>query len=316
MSEKTDRLVTLFGGGGFIGRYAAQALLAQGARVRIASRDPGQAYFIRPLGGLGQTQFVRADITDQASVAAAVAGAEAVVNLVGVLKGDFQALHVRGARNVAEAAAAAGARAMVQISSIGADPESESAYGRSKGEGEAAVKGAFPDATILRPSIVFGPEDRFVNKFAAMAKWLPAVPVMRGSWRVQPLFVTDLAKAIAAAALDPLSHAGNTYDLVGPQVLTMAELNRWVSRAIGRSGHIVEIPDTVGRPLVRLTGWLPGAPMTWDQWLMLETDSVGTGLPGFEAFGVRPAPLAAVAGDWLVAYRRSGRFAKNISTPY
>lgn len=310
MAAKTDRLVTLFGGGGFIGRYAAQALLAAGARVRIAGRDPERAYFIKPLGGLGQTQFVRADIADPASVARAVAGSDAVVNLVGVLKGDFRTLHVEGARNVAEAAEAAGAQAMVQISSIGADPESESAYGRSKGEGEAAVRAAFPGATILRPSIVFGPEDQFVNKFAMMAKWLPVVPVMRGSWRVQPLYVADLGKAIAAAALDPVAHGGKIYDLVGPQVLTMAELNRFVSRAIGRGGNIVEIPDAVARPMVRTTGWLPGAPMTWDQWLMLQVDSVATGLPGFDAFGIRPLPLSAVAEDWLVTYRRQGRFAK------
>lgn len=310
MTAKTDRLVTLFGGGGFIGRYVAQALHAQGARVRIAARDPKSAYFLKPLGGLGQTQFVRADITDPASVAAAAAGADAVINLVGVLKGDFRALHVEGARNVAEAAAVAGAAALVQVSAIGADPESESGYGRSKGEGEDAVRAAFPGATIARPSIVFGPEDQFVNKFAGMAKWLPVVPVIRGSWRVQPVFAADLGKALAAAALDPAAHGGKTYDLVGPQVLTMAELNQWVSRAIGKSGAVVEIPDAIARPMVRITGFLPGAPMTWDQWLMLQTDSVATGLPGLEAFGLRPTPLAAVAESWLIRYRRHGRFAK------
>ena len=144
MTEKTNRLVTLFGGGGFLGRYVVQALLREGARVRIAGRRPERAYFLRPLGALGQVQFVRADVTDAGSVASAVAGADALVNLVGILKGNFHAIHVEGARHVAEAAAAAGAGALVQVSAIGADPKSESAYGRSKGEGEAAVRAAEP----------------------------------------------------------------------------------------------------------------------------------------------------------------------------
>ena len=181
MTPKTDRLVTLFGGGGFIGRYVAQALFKAGARVRIAEREPRRAFFLKPLGGLGQIQFVRADLADRAQVAAAVRGADAVVNLVGILKGNFHAVHVEGARNVAEAAAAAGVPALVHVSAIGADPESESAYGRTKGEGEAAVRAAFPGATILRPSIAFGPEDDFVNRFAGMARLLPVLPVIRGA---------------------------------------------------------------------------------------------------------------------------------------
>lgn len=309
MTVKTDRLVTLFGGGGFVGRYVAQALHAQGARVRIASRAPERAWFLKPLGGLGQTQFARADIADPASVAAAVAGADAVINLVGILKGRFKAVHVDGARNVAEATAAAGAQAMVQISAIGADPESVSAYGRSKGEGEAAVRAAFPGASILRPSILFGPEDGFVNKFACMAQWLPVLPVMRGDWRMQPLFAADLGKAIAAAALDSAAHGGKIYELGGPQVMTMRALNQWVMDAIGRGRAVVDIPDALARPMVRLTGWAPGAPMTWDQWLMLQQDNVvDPALPGIDAFGIRPMPLAAVAESWLSPYRRNGRF--------
>lgn len=309
MTGKTDPLVTLFGGGGFVGRYVAQALLAQGARVRIASRAPERAWFLKPLGGLGQTQFARADITDPASVAAAVAGADAVINLVGILKGRFRAVHVDGARSVAEAAAAAGAQALVHISAIGADPESASAYGRSKGEGEAAVRAAFPAATITRPSILFGPEDDFVNKFACMAQWFPALPVIRGDWKVQPLFVADLGKAIAAAALDPAAHGGKVYELAGPQVTTMRALNQWVVDAIGRRRAVFDIPDAIARPMARLTGWAPGAPMTWDQWLMLQVDNVAdAALPGIDAFGIRPTPLAAVAESWLTLYRRNGRF--------
>ncbi|MDQ8756767.1 complex I NDUFA9 subunit family protein [Sphingosinicella sp. LHD-64] len=309
MTAKTDRLVTLFGGGGFIGRYVAQALYAEGARVRIAAREPKRAYFLKPLGGLGQTQFVRADITDPASVAAAVTGADAVVNLVGVFKGDLKRVHVDGARNVAEAAAAAGARALVHISAIGADPKSESHYGRTKGEGEAAVKAAFPTATVVRPSIAFGPEDDFVNKFARMAQLMPAIPVLRGSWQVQPLFVADLGKAIAAATSNAGTHGGKIYELAGPQVMTMHQLNEWIVRATGRNRAVFDIPDAIGSMIARL-GFLPGAPISWDQWLMLRQDSVASGaLPGFEAFGLKPAPLSAVAENWLAIYRRHGRFA-------
>lgn len=303
-------LVTLFGGGGFLGRYVARELLKAGARVRIAERDPRKAWFLRPQGGLGQTQFVAADITRPASLAAAVAGSSAVVNLVGILKGDFDAVHVAGARNVAEAARAAGAEALVQLSAIGADPNAQSHYGRSKGEGEAAVRQAFPAATILRPSILFGMEDRFVNRFAAMAR-VPVLPVIRAETKLQPAFVVDVARAVAAAALDPATHGGHLYELGGPQTLTMRELNMWIADAIGRRPAIVLVPDDAARLMARLGGWLPGAPITWDQWLMLQRDNVvATGAAGFEAFGISPAPLAAVAPAWLVRYRRHGRFGR------
>ena len=309
MPPKTDILVTVFGAGGFLGRYVAQSLLKTGIRIRVAERDPRRAWFLKPLGGLGQVQFVRADVTEKAAVAAAVQGSDAVINLVGILKGAFHKIHVDGARNVAEAAAAAGVPTLVHISAIGADPEAESAYGRSKGEGEEAVRAAFPQATILRPSIAFGQEDHFINRFAGMARLMPILPVMRPSWKLQPVHVADLAKAIALSALDPGTHAGQTYELGGPNVLTMAELNKWVCETTGRSRPLAEIPDPIGKAMARVTGWLPMAPITWDQWLMMRTDNVATG-PGFEAFGVHPAPLAAVAPAWLVPFRRHGRFAK------
>lgn len=310
MSVKTDRLVTLFGGGGFIGRYVAQALLAAGARVRIAERDPKGAFFLKPLGGLGQFQLASADVRDPRAVAVAVAGADAVINLVGLLDGPMHAVHVDGARNIAEAASAAGARSLVHLSAIGADPQSASVYGATKGEGEAAVRAAFPAATIVRPSIVFGAEDNFVNRFASMARWLPVMPVMRGGWKLQPVHATDLGKAIAAAALDPRAHAGKTYELAGPQVMTMRELNAWISEATGRNRPMADIPDAIGGAMATALGWLPGAPITRDQWLMMQEDNVASGtLPGFEAFGIRPAPLAAVAENWLAPYRNHGRFA-------
>lgn len=309
MTVKSDRLITLFGGGGFVGRYVAQSLFRAGARVRIAEREPKRAFSLKPLCGLGQIQFAVADIADGRGVAAAVAGADAVINLVGILKGRFQAVHVDGARHIAEAAAAAGVPALVHVSALGADPEAQSAYGRSKGEGEAAVRAAFPGATIVRPSIAFGPEDDFTNKFARMAQMMPVLPVMRPDWKLQPVHVADLAKAIALAALDPAPHAGKTYELGGPEVMTMAELNRWICDATGRGRPLAEIPDPIGKAMARVTGWLPLAPITWDQWLMMAKDNVATG-PGFEAFGIRPAPLEAVAQAWLTPYRRHGRFAK------
>ena len=316
MTDKSDRLVTLFGGGGFIGRYVAQALYRAGVRVRIAQTDPRSAWFLKPLGGLGQTQFVKADIRDPEQVARAVQGSDAVVNLVGILKGNFEVFHIDGARNLAEAAAAAGATSLVQVSAIGADPESESRYGQSKGQGELAVRTAFPSATIVRPSVVFGMEDNFINKFALMARMLPVIPVMRPSVKFQPVHSADLGRAIAAAALDPLHHGGKTYELGGPQVMTMLELNRYIREATGRPNKpIFPIPDAAGRAFARVGGWLPGAPITWDQWLMLQKDNVvGDGALGFEAFGIRPAPLAAVAEGWLTTSRRSGRFAAK--SPY
>ena len=315
MVAKTDRLVTLFGGGGFLGRYAVQALHRAGARVRIVQTNPQRAWFLKPLGGLGQTQFVAADIRDSDRVRRAAEGSDAVVNLVGVLKGDFQGLHVEGARNAAEAAASAGASAFVQVSAIGADPESESEYGRSKGEGEAAVRAAFPGATILRPSILFGQEDNFINRFARMARFAPAIPVIRGGARFQPVYVADVGRAVAAAALDPKTHGGKTYELGGPQILTMEELIEWTCETTGRPRSLVPVPDSVGSMLARITGWAPGAPITWDQWLMLQRDNVvSPGSKGLEAFGLNKTPLAAVAEGWLSSYRRHGRFAAK--SPY
>lgn len=315
MVQKTDTLVTLFGGGGFLGRYVAQQLYKTGARVRIAQRDPRRAWFLKPLGGLGQTQFVGCDIRNTGQVAEAVKGSFTVVNLVGILKGNFQAIHVEGARNIAEAAAAGGASALVHVSAIGADPESPSAYGRSKGLGEQAVRGTFAQTTILRPSTVFGREDNFVNRFAGMARLLPALPIIRGDVKLQPVFASDIGKAAAIAALDPRTHGGKTYELGGPQVMTMRELNQYICDATGHNRRLLDIPDPIARLIARLGGWLPGAPITWDQWLMLSRDNVvADKAKGLGAFGISPTPLAAVAEGWLTSYRRHGRFAAK--SPY
>lgn len=305
-----DKLVTLIGGGGFVGRYVAQELLAAGARLRIAQRRPRDAWFLKPLGGLGQTQFVAADVTRPETIAAAVAGADAVVNLAGVLKGDFRAVHVAGARNVAAAARAAGVEALVHFSALGADAGSRSAYGRSKAEGEAAVREAFPNATILRPSFVFGREDQFTNRFAGLIASLPVVPVLRGATRCQPAYVVDVAQAVVAALKDPAQHRGKTYELGGPDTLSMAELFRWLADATGHRQPLVALPDALGG-LIAAFGAFPGAPITQDQWRMLGSDNVvAAGAGGFAALGVTPTPLASVAPAWLVRFRRHGRFGK------
>ncbi|MDP9416148.1 MAG: complex I NDUFA9 subunit family protein [Pseudomonadota bacterium] len=310
MADRMDRLVTLFGGGGFVGRYVAQQLFKAGARVRIAQFDARKAFFLKPLGHLGQSQFVAVDIRNADQVAAAVKNSDAVINLVGVLKGDFEGLHVRGARNVAQACAAQGIASLVHISAIGADPESESDYGRTKGEGEQEIRAALPSATIVRPSVVFGREDNFVNRFAALARLAPVLPVIRGGVKFQPVFAADVGKAVTATALDPRTHGGKTYELGGPQVLTMRELMEWINQTTGRNRMLIDIPDSLAALLARAIGWLPGAPITWDQWLMLQRDNVvSDGAEGLSSFGIMPTPLAAVSEGWLTAYRRHGRFA-------
>jgi len=298
MILRPNELVTVFGGDGFIGRYVCEKLLKSGVRVRVASRDPRNSYFIQPLGQVGQIGYVRANITNEDSVKRALDGASAAVNLVGVFGRQAQAIHVDGARHIADAAKKGGAKAVVHISAMGANPESPSIYGRTKGEGEIVLKKAFKGATIIRPSLVFGSEDSLTNRFAAMAK-LPILPVIAGDRKFQPVYVRDLAKAITQAALEPGKHGGKTYEIGGPQVMTMIELHRVIVELSGLTPEIVALPDFVGDLMSRF-GWLPGAPLTRDQWLMLSQDNVTSGkLPGLDAFGVRPTPLAAVGGEWL-----------------
>lgn len=307
MIDRSGALVTVFGGGGFIGRYVCESLMKGGARVRVAQRHPRQAYIIQPLGTVGQFGFVGVDITDPDSVRDAIDGATAVVNLVGVFGTAMRAAHVDGARNIAQAAKQAGARALVHISAMGADAESESDYGRTKGEGEAAVRKAFPGATIVRPSLVFGPEDDLTNRFAAMAR-LPFLPVIAAKTNFQPVYVRDLARAIAVAALDPGKYGGKTYEIGGPTKMSMVELHRAILDITGQKTDVVPLPDLFGTALSYL-GWLPGAPLTRDQWMMLKRDNVPSGkLPGLEAFGIKPMPLGAVGYEWLGRFRGS-RFA-------
>ncbi len=308
MIERSEQLVTVFGGGGFIGRYVCEQLFKAGVRVRIAQRDPRQAYMIQPLGQVGQFGFELADITSEPSVQNAVKSATAVVNLCGVFGRAMQKTHVDGARNVARAARDAGVGALVHISAIGADTAAQSNYGRTKGEGEEAVHEIFPDATIIRPSLVFGPEDDLTNRFAAMAR-LPFLPVIAAKRNFQPVYVRDLARAIAMSALEPGRFGGKTFEIGGPQVMSMVELHRAILELTGQDPEIVTMPDFFAGALANL-GWLPGAPLTRDQWLMLQRDNVpAKDMPGLEAFGIKPTPLGAVGYEWLGRYHRGGKFA-------
>jgi NADH dehydrogenase len=304
MIERAEELVTVFGGGGFVGRYVCEVLLKRGVRLRIAQRDPRQAYTIQPLAQVGQFGFAQADLTKANSVRHALKGATAAINLGGVFGKAMQAVHVDGARTVADCAAELGLNALVQVSAIGADPSSVSNYGRTKGEGETAVRASFPATTIIRPSLVFGPDDELTNRFASMAR-LPFLPVIAANSNFQPVYVRDLAKATAMAALDPNTYAGRTYEIGGPQTMSMIELHRAIIALTGQTPDLLPLPDLFGNALSKL-GFLPGAPLTRDQWLMLQQGSVPSGAePGLEAFGIKPTPLAAVGYEWL------GRFHGN-----
>jgi NADH dehydrogenase len=291
-----------------------QALCAAGARVRVAARHPTSANYLKPLGNLGQVQLCACDITKPGTVANALAGADMAVNLVGSFD-NLDAVQHLGAANVAQAAAKAGVTALVHISAIGADASSPAQYGRSKAAGEAAVRGAFPAAVILRPSIVFGREDQFINRFAALIRMLSAlplkiVPVIGAETKFQPVFVGDLARAVVDSLV---RGAGETLELGGPQVMSMLELNQWIAKATGRSPLFAPVPGFAAKLLALTTGWLPMAPITLDQYRMLGSDNVVSGTDGLSALGIAATPLDAVAHDWLNIYRKHGRFAGTAS---
>jgi uncharacterized protein YbjT (DUF2867 family) len=304
MNNLSGKLVTVFGGSGFLGRYVVQALCAQGARVRVAVRNPVLSTHLKPLGNLGQVQLCAADVTKPATAANALIGADMAVNLVGSFD-DMTAIQHLGAAHVAKAAAQAGVKALVHMSAIGADAGSPAIYGRSKAAGEAAVRAAFPAATILRPSIVFGREDQFINRFAGMIRMLPVVPVIGAGTKFQPVFVGDVAKAVVESLT---RGTGGVLELGGPQVLSMLDLNHWIAQAIGAAPLFVEVPGFASHAMALLTGWLPAAPITLDQHRMLESDNVVAGTDGLSALDITPTPLDAVARDWLNIYRKHGRF--------
>ena len=310
-----ERQVTVVGASGFIGRYVVQELCRQGLRVRAVCRHTQRALFLKPLGELGQVEIIAADILKPESLAPAVAGADEVINLVGTLKGRFESIHADAAEALARLAQQAGASAFVQVSAIGADADSPSRYGRSKADGEARVKHAFPGATIIRPSVVFGPEDNFINRFARMVSLLPIVPVVKPEARFQPVWVGDVARAVALAAADSRQYAGKTFELGGPRTYALRELVEWIAGVIRCRRLFLPLPDTASEGLAAL-GFLPGAPITKDQWLMLQRDNVvAKGAKGLEAFGMVPVSLEAAAPEWLVRYRKHGRFHIDTTAP-
>ena len=302
------KTVTLIGGSGFVGAHLAQALLARGCRLRIVSRHPERAFRLRPLANLGQVQFVRGDVTRPASLATALAGTYGVVNLVGAFAGNLDALQGEGAGRIAAEAREAGVLAFVQVSALGSDAQSPIDYNRTKAEGEAAVRAAFPSATIVRPSVLFGEDDAFLNLFAGLIAKLPALPVFGPEAKLQPLNVDDAAEAIANALSDPARHGAKTYDIAGPEPISMLDLNRRIAAAQGRERGFLALPDPVSGAFAAMTGWLPGAPLSSDQWALLKAGNVLHGVNGMDALGVAPRPLGLFLDRWMVRYRKHGRF--------
>jgi len=303
------KVITVLGGSGFLGTHLAQELLASGARLRVASRNPERAFRLKPLGNLGQVAFVRCDVTRPETVTRVIAGSDAVVNLVGVFEGDLDAVQGDGAGLIAAAARDAGVSAFVHVSAIGADASSPIAYARTKAEGEEAVRAAFPKATVIRPSLVFGPDDNFINRFAGLIEGLPVLPVFGPEAPLQPVFVDDVASAICAVLTDQAKSGGKTYELAGPEVITMLDLNERIAKAQGRERSFIPLPDAVSAAFATVTGWLPGAPISRDQFELLKAGSVASGKrPGFKALGISPKPLGLFLDRWMVRYRKHGRF--------
>ena len=313
-----DKLVTVFGGSGFIGRHVVRALARDGWRVRVAVRRPDLAGHLQPLGGVGQIVAVQANVRFPESVAQAVQGADAVVNLVGILsesgKQSFDAVQARAPGVVAEAARAAGVARFVQMSAIGADRASRGLYGRSKAAGEEAVLAVYPDAVILRPSVVFGPEDQFFNRFAAMARMSPALPLVGGGRTLfQPVFVGDVAEVVALAGSGAVPGGPQAYELGGPETLSFKDILRYVLKTTCRRRLLAPLPFGLARMAGRVLQILPNAPLTADQVAMLETDNVvsqearaaGRTLEGL---GIVPTPFDAVAPSYLWRFRRAGQF--------
>ncbi len=307
--------VTVFGGSGFVGRHVVRELAKAGASVRVAVRRPDRALFLKPMGDVGQITPVAANIRDDASVAAAVEGSEAVVNLVGILyqagRQTFDAVHHQGAGRIARAAKAAGAERLVHVSAIGADGDAASDYARSKAAGEAAVRAEFSGAAVIRPSIVFGPDDNFFNLFAALARLTPVLPLIGGGrTRFQPVYVGDVAAAVMAV-LSSAEGAGTTHELGGPEIFTFRELMETVLQVTGRRRLLVPVPFAMMEWNGAVLGLAPQPLLTRDQVRLLRTDNTAEhGLPGLADLGIAPTAVAAVVPGYLAQYRRGGEFSR------
>jgi uncharacterized protein YbjT (DUF2867 family) len=314
------KLVTIFGGSGFVGRYIARRMAKEGWRVRVAVRRPNEALFVRPYGAVGQVEPVQANIRDDASVAAAIRGADAVVNCVGILaeggKNTFDSVQAQGAARVARLSAAAGVKQLVQISAIGADANSNSGYARSKAQGEQAVLEHFPGAVILRPSIIFGAEDEFFNRFAPMARRLPVLPVVGPNSRFQPVFVDDVAAAAVKGVLGQA--APGVYELGGPDVETFRGLMQRMLDVIGRRALVVAIPFFGAQlmawgldMLQKVTfGLFTNSMITRDQVRQLVRDNVvADDARSFADLGIEPTDMDAILDTYLWQFRPSGQYA-------
>lgn len=307
----SQRIVTIFGASGFLGRHMVRALAKDGWRIRACSRYPHLAEFLRPYGMVGQIQPFKADVTREAEVRRAVAGADAVINLAGVMHGGlkrFTATHDEGAGIVARAVAESGVTRLLHVSTL-LDGESKANYAASKRAGEAAVRAAFPDATIFRPSVVFGQEDRFFNRFANMARYVWVLPLIGGGeTRFQPAFVSDVADA-ARAVLNSEHAAGATYELGGPEVLTFRQILEMIARVIGRRRLYAPVPFALAKIGAWPAALLPNPPITPDQVEMLKGDSiVSEGAKGFADLSISPEAPEAIVPGYLWRFRRTGQF--------
>ncbi len=308
-----ERVVTVFGGSGFIGCHLIGRLARQGWIVRVAVRRPSRADFLKTMGDVGQITPIRAPIQDQIAVESAVAGADAVINLVGILyesgRQTFAAVHTHGAQTVAAASAAAGVGRLVQVSALGADHRGEADYTQSKGAGEAAVRSAFPEAVILRPSVVFGPEDGFFNRFAELSRISPVLPLIGGGGtRFQPVYVGDVADAIAKSLSDPAC-AGQTFELGGPHVYTFREIMELLLRQVHRRRLLVPWPFALAEFQARFLELLPVPPLTRDQVRMLRHDNVVTeGALTLADLGIAATAAEVILPTYLDRFRPSGRY--------
>ncbi len=302
------------GGTGFLGSQVAQALLARGARLRIAARNPDKAWRLKPLANLGQIQVLRYDATRRDDVRRVMAGADAVVNCIGSFSGNLMRLMGDAPGWMAEDARNAGAQAFVHVSAIVPDELGDQAsgnrYAAAKRAGEAAVRVALPGVTILRPSLLFGQGGGVTALFAPLIARLPAVPVFGPEAQVQPAYVVDVAEAAARAVADPRRFGGRIFELAGPEVLTMLALHKAIAASQLRRPVFMPVPDSVST----LFAALPGTPMNRDQWGLLKAGNVaGNGVRDFRAFGIEPRPLSLFLDDWMMPYRRNGRFAERLS---
>ncbi|RDD61527.1 complex I NDUFA9 subunit family protein [Ferruginivarius sediminum] len=315
MVQAMTRVATVFGGSGFIGRYIVMRLAKEGWVVRVPVRDPEAAHFLQPLGNVGQIVRMGVAIQDEAAVKWAVEGADAVFNCTGILfepskHQTFEELHHRGPERIAKAAADAGVKRLVHISAIGADSKSESLYAQSKGRGEKAVLKAFPDATILRPSLVIGPEDGFFNRFAVMARLSPALPLIGGGkTKFQPVYVGDVADAAMKAVHDPATK-GQTYELGGPRTYTFKQLMEMLLKEIRRKRLLLPVPFSVAEIQGRVLQLLPSPPLTKDQVTLLKKDNVVSKKRAktFEDLGIKPQAIEVIIPAYLERYRPGGRF--------